>query len=491
MLHERCQAASKGLLRNPAPRLKSPGGSYEKQNVTSRGYFFLLIFFLLALAACDSSPLPPATPPIPSTPTFALATPTSSIPVVPTNSPALPIRPPVSSTLPPVTAYTPSPIAPSPTPDPRPLSPTLNPKVAWQVQLDGIIAGAAAIADGVLYIATQEGAFYALDAATGDEKWQADVDGTISGSIILSRNTLYASGSFSGGGTRQGGVIALDAQDGSELWRYTGLGEAATPPLLADSLLIFGSDDDKVYAVDTAIAEERWTYDAGAPLDTAPVSAGGTIYIGDATGTFQAINAANGTLKWKLDAGRRERILPLAYTTLTSGNAENDVVYFSNVLDGPVYAVDAATGNERWRFAITGLMTPVPSPQPSERNATLVTSPPAVSGDSLYVGLSFGLLGLPAPDRIGYLYALDAATGKERWKVVAETQITGRPIIQGSAIYYAANAGIVHAADVATGRDLWHFEAEGPINAPLLLSDNTLYFGTFGGVLYALQLGSQ
>jgi outer membrane protein assembly factor BamB len=340
---------------------------------------------------------------------------------------------------------------------------------------------------GLVYVATQGGAFYALDANTGQERWQVDIDGEIGSSLVISRGVLYAGASFFGTGDRQGGIIALDAQDGHELWRYTTAGETATSPVLAGSRLIFGSDNDKVYAVDTRVAEEIWTYDAGAPLDVAPVTADGVVYTGDATGNLHALDAANGKLLWKLDAGKRERVLPLIYTTLTSAYAGGNKVYFANVLDGPVYAVDAATGNERWRFATTGLMTPVPTSQASERDASIVTSPPAVSGNTLYVGVSFGPLGIPVPDRIGYLYALDASTGTERWKVQTETQVVGRPIVQGDTVYYAANAGIIHAADTSTGRDRWRFEADGPVNASLLLSEGTLYFGTFGGVFYALR----
>lgn len=326
-----------------------------------------------------------------------------------------------------------------------------------------------------------------MEALTGQERWQATIEGAISGSFVISRSVLYAGATFLDTGVRQGGVIAFDTRDGHELWRYTIGGETATSPVLVDRLLIFGSDDDKVYAVDTSVAEDLWTYDAGAPLDPPPIAADGTVYIGDATGTFHALNAADGELLWKLKAGERERILPLTYTTLTSAYAVGDTVYFANVLEGPVYAVDTDTGNERWRFATTSLMTPVPTAEPGERDASIVSSPPTVAGDTVYVGISFGPLGIPVPDRIGYLYALDAATGRERWKVQVETQVVGRPIVQGNTIYYAANAGIIHAADTSTGADRWRFEADSPVNAPLLLSEDTLYFGTLGGTFYALR----
>lgn len=378
----------------------------------------------------------------------------------------------------------PTPITQSPTPITQ--SP-LTGKIAWQAQLDGNIAAAPAIGSDLVYIATQGGNLYALDKDTGSERWQIQLTAQIAGGPIISGSILYAGGLLSGESDSGVGVLALNALDGHELWRYTVSGSSMTAPLLYGNFLIFGSDNDTVYAVDTRVAEETWTYSAGAPLDTSPVIANNAVYIADATGTFHAISASTGDPLWKLDVGKRDRILPITYTTLTAAYAGSGTIYLGNVLEGPLYALDAATGTERWRFTTTTLVTPVPTFQAGERSASLITSPPIASADSVYVGISFGPLGIPVPDRAGYIYSIDVTTGRERWHVQAETQVTGRPWVEGNTVYYASNSGILHAADTATGRERWNFVADGPINAPLLLSDNTLYIGTFGGAFYALR----
>jgi outer membrane protein assembly factor BamB len=58
--------------------------------------------------------------------------------------------------------------------------------------------------------------------------------------------------------------------------------------------------------------------------------------------------------------------------------------------DGNVYAIDAARGIERWRFATRGR----------------VSAQPLAVGEMVYVG-----------SLDGRVYALDAATGNERWRV--------------------------------------------------------------------------
>jgi len=60
-----------------------------------------------------------------------------------------------------------------------------------------------------------------------------------------------------------------------------------------------------------------------------------------------------------------------------------------------VYAVNALTGEEKWVYN-TG----------SDTGSTEVSSSPAVSGGTVYIGGSTA----------NYVYALDAHTGAEKWK---------------------------------------------------------------------------
>jgi outer membrane protein assembly factor BamB len=72
--------------------------------------------------------------------------------------------------------------------------------------------------------------------------------------------------------------------------------------------------------------------------------------------------------------------------------------------DRYLYALDATTGTERWKFTAGDRMY----------------STPAVSGGVVYVGSDDD-----------YLYALDATTGTERWKFKTSNHVLSSPAVSG------------------------------------------------------------
>lgn len=123
---------------------------------------------------------------------------------------------------------------------------------------------------------------------------------------------------------------------------------------------------------------------------------------------------------------------------------------------GRVYSVDAATGKERWRY----------DPQVDGQwgryaCCDVVNRGLAASGGTIYVG---------ALD--GYLHAIDANTGRRRWKVdtlIGRGQrlpytLTGAPVIAGDLVVignagadFKGVRGYVSAYDLKTGALRWRF----------------------------------
>jgi serine/threonine-protein kinase len=126
-----------------------------------------------------------------------------------------------------------------------------------------------------------------------------------------------------------------------------------------------------------------------------------------------------------------------------SGSASVPVVAHGAVFvgsrDGSVYAIDAATGAQRWRFE-TQTKAPV--------NAT-----PAVDGDAVYIG---------GWDRT--FYALDAMTGRPRWSFDAGLPIMDKALVYGGRVIFATGGrqarsdrgdGLVYGLDASSGRKKW------------------------------------
>ena len=93
-------------------------------------------------------------------------------------------------------------------------------------------------------------------------------------------------------------------------------------------------------------------------------------------------------------------------------------------IDGIVYALDATTGDERWRF---------------EARGDILSSPAVVDG-VVYVG-----------SKDNYVYALDATTGWESWHLETGGQVLSSPTVVNGVVYIGSDDGYVYALDAGGG----------------------------------------
>ncbi len=82
----------------------------------------------------------------------------------------------------------------------------------------------------------------------------------------------------------------------------------------------------------------------------------------------------------------------------------------------------------------------------------------------------------------GGVISLKAATGKTRWRVQLAGTNSGRIASDGDAVYVATSKGQVYALDAATGAQRWVFSA---YSDGVVVSNGTVYLG--GTVIYAID----
>ncbi len=132
---------------------------------------------------------------------------------------------------------------------------------------------------------------------------------------------------------------------------------------------------------------------------------------------------------------------------------------------GAVYCVDAATGNEVWKFTDGGQLKPV-------------FARPVVHGGVLFSGE-----GLHS-DNARRLFALDAATGKPAWPKPFETtsHTEGAAVVANGAVVFPAGDDGVYAVDAKTGAERWHLpggpETKLHIDTDPALSGDRLFVGS-------------
>jgi outer membrane protein assembly factor BamB len=138
---------------------------------------------------------------------------------------------------------------------------------------------------------------------------------------------------------------------------------------------------------------------------------------------------------------------------------------------GRVAAIEASSGEVVWEL---------------ETKRCIAASP--ALGD----GVVFVVLMDPSPcakhdeSAPGYLVALDAASGVERWRFEAGVVETS-PLLVDGVLFVGAWDGNVYAVDAGTGRKRWSFRTGGQVKSGAAYRDGVVYIGSYDGKLYALD----
>jgi len=206
--------------------------------------------------------------------------------------------------------------------------------------------------------------------------------------------------------------------------------------------------------------EEKWTFKTGDAIESAPAVVGGVVYVSSLDKHLYAIDLATGKQKWKQKLGYMR----------ASPSVKGDRIYVGD-LNGKFYCVAAADGKVLWTFDAEGEIDASAnfhgdniifgshdstlyclSPEGKKVWATTTDGPinaaVAVVGDKTFAtGCSDGIL-----------HVIDAKNGKELGTIdlVGQTLATGAVV--GERIYVSMESNQVVAADLKTMKKLWAFE---------------------------------
>jgi outer membrane protein assembly factor BamB len=110
-------------------------------------------------------------------------------------------------------------------------------------------------------------------------------------------------------------------------------------------------------------------------------------------------------------------------------------VVYVGCRDSNLYAVDAATGKEKWRF--------------NNEGSWVITSP-AVKGGKVFFATSDSSL----------YQVVDAATGKSLLREDTKAYVFSSPAIADDVVVYGVLNGTLQARDANTGTLLWEYQTE-------------------------------
>lgn len=284
--------------------------------------------------------------------------------------------------------------------------------------VDGEVTSPPVIADGRLFVQQGLGTL-SVASGSGRRRWSRFTDDRTSGGVPVAaaHGQVYVL-------TPSGSVAAMDADTGDTRWRH---GRRGIPAVAVT--------DDRVYVAVgrtvTATAPDgtqQWQRDA--PARVRGVGADGdTLHLVTESGLL-ALGATDSETEW-------ERRIDVGATPVVAGGR----VYVRERAAGrPLLALDAASGDQLWRA--DGLPAPV-------------TTPPAATGDRVYVGAGEDSLGET-------FFALDAGTGDIVWRTqlgdptsASASPARNRPAVTAETVFVVSADDTVNAVDAASGEILW------------------------------------
>ena len=196
---------------------------------------------------------------------------------------------------------------------------------------------------------------------------------------------------------------------------------------------------------DTRPGQVLATFTTSGQIWSSAVHEAGTVYVGSDDGAVWAFSLEDLALKWNAHTGGRVRSTP----AVVEGS-----VYFASD-DGFLYCVAASDGSRSWRFDLhgAGIERILPSVYPPYAYDYLSSSPTVHQG-LVFVGSANGTF-----------YAIDAATGKEKWHFKTGDRIRSTPAIHGKRVYFGSWDHHLYALDIENGKQVWRFDTGGVVQA--------------------------
>jgi len=338
-------------------------------------------------------------------------------------------------------------------------------KPRWSYATDNAIYSSPAVANGMIYIGSEDHNLYAFNASCHSDcqpLWSYTTGGIIYSSPAVANGLVYV-------GSYDHNLYVFDASCRSAcqpLWSYTTGNAIVSSPTIANGMVYVGSYDHNLYAFDASCrsaCQPLWSYTTDGYIYSSPAVANGMVYVGSYDHKLSAF-----------DASCRSTCQPLwSYTTddaISSSPAiANGMVYVGS-WDHKLYAFDAScrsTCQPLWSYA-TG---------------DAISSSPAIANDLVYTN-----------SEDGKLYAFDAScrsTCQPLWSYAMGNIIISSPTVANGIVYVSSDDDGLYAFDATcrhTCQPLWSYATEGPIDSSPVIANGVVYIGSYDRKLYAFGI---
>ncbi len=350
-----------------------------------------------------------------------------------------------------------------------------NISLEWKSYVGGGGEYTPIVADYKVFIHTWNGKVYALDMENGEILWERNIRRHKVFQSPWWGHTLISSPAYSEGrlfvGSDDGWVYCLDAENGDILWEkqigFSLMGCYGSVTLKGDKVFIGNGDSwfwgskslpGFLYALDINTGRVIWKkFFIGGGVGNAPAVDNGMVFVSTLDHNIYAFNASNGELIWRYQ---------LLGQSWCSPSVSNGKVFIGD-MSGRVYALREEDGELLWMF---------------KAGEWLCCSTPTIHNGRVYFGV---YLGDRYP--YGALYCLDESTGEELW-CFKHSHICPPPVIGDNIVFFGSHDGYFYGLNGETGEIIWKYRTRGVAQTEGAIVGNHLFLGSNDGWIYCFNL---
>jgi outer membrane protein assembly factor BamB len=295
-------------------------------------------------------------------------------------------------------------------------------KRLWRYHYPASFSSNLASTDEAIYIGSNEGILFKIDATYGYAIWSRAMPSSIIAKPLVNNNTIYVK-------TINGEITALEDADNTKiLWTY----QQPNPPLilrdtsnlsLTGDNLIAGFPNGHLVKLASNNGTPIWEKEVKQPegktdvermvdIDATPILEGQNIYTATYQGEILALSEVSGDVRWSHDSS--------IYNNLGT----DETALYATDEKSFLWAYDKNTGEALWR-------------QESFKNRNLTA--PAILGSFLIVG-----------DSEGYIHVVDTESGRLLGRTkISTTGISATPIVVNDNVLVLTNGGVLYAFHIS------------------------------------------
>jgi len=311
----------------------------------------------------------------------------------------------------------------------------------WRFATGGRLRGRPVLERNALYLPSDDGWLYRLRPDHGTVKWKVRIEPDSVIRIPIDRpgsqydfssSTVTAGGGFLFIGTHAGHVLALDPETGRKIWDTPVGGAVLAAPGYQNGRVFAGSFDGHVYALDGADGHRLWARDTGAPVTETPAPEGDVVVIGSRSYDLFGLDVATGDIRW-------DRYVWFSWIE-SSARTGDGVAYVGSSDAARIYAIEAATGTQKWECDDHGISW----------------GRPALTETRVYAAVRYS----PSVEKHeGSLLAIDRESGDVAWRYpndrpagATHRGFAASPAVDGRHVYAGGLDGVVYAFDLRDPR---------------------------------------